>query len=66
MFLTRLFSFATTFACVTLLSPTSAAAMRMQLVGAFGEDLTVLQLARQFEEAHPWAARWPALATADA
>ncbi len=38
----------------------------MQLVGAFGEDLTVLQLARQFEEAHPWAARWPALATADA
>lgn len=36
----------------------------MQLVGAFGDDLTVLQLARQFEEAHPWAARWPALALA--
>jgi aspartyl-tRNA(Asn)/glutamyl-tRNA(Gln) amidotransferase subunit A len=34
----------------------------MQLVGAFGDDLTVLQLAQQFEDAHPWAARWPALA----
>ncbi|MCX7198947.1 MAG: amidase [Proteobacteria bacterium] len=38
----------------------------MQLVGAFGDDLTVLQLALQFEEAHPWAARWPAIATAGA
>jgi aspartyl-tRNA(Asn)/glutamyl-tRNA(Gln) amidotransferase subunit A len=36
----------------------------MQLVGAFGEDLMVLQLARQFEQAHPWADRWPAMATA--
>jgi aspartyl-tRNA(Asn)/glutamyl-tRNA(Gln) amidotransferase subunit A len=34
----------------------------MQLVGAFGDDLTVLRLARQFEDAHPWASRWPALA----
>jgi aspartyl-tRNA(Asn)/glutamyl-tRNA(Gln) amidotransferase subunit A len=31
----------------------------MQLVGAFGDDLTVLQLAKQFEDAHPWASRWP-------
>lgn len=38
----------------------------MQLVGAFGDDLTVLQLARQFEQAHPWADRWPAIATAGA
>jgi len=36
----------------------------MQLVGAFGDDLSVLQLARQFEDAHPWAHRWPSIATA--
>lgn len=36
----------------------------MQLVGAFGDDLSVLQLAKQFEDAHPWAHRWPSIATA--
>ena len=36
----------------------------MQLVGAFGDDLSVLQLAQQFEDAHPWAHRWPSIATA--
>ena len=34
----------------------------MQLVGAFGADLTVLKLAKAFERAHPWASRWPQLA----
>jgi aspartyl-tRNA(Asn)/glutamyl-tRNA(Gln) amidotransferase subunit A len=34
----------------------------MQLVGRFGEDSVLLALAREFEAAQPWAARWPALA----
>jgi len=33
----------------------------MQLVGAFGADLAVLQLAKQFEDAYPWSGRWPAI-----
>ena len=33
----------------------------MQLVGAFGADLAVLQLAKQFEDAYPWSDRWPAI-----
>jgi aspartyl-tRNA(Asn)/glutamyl-tRNA(Gln) amidotransferase subunit A len=33
----------------------------MQLAGRFGADLVVLRLAREFEEASPWSARFPAL-----
>lgn len=36
----------------------------IQLIGGFGADLQVLQLAKQFETAFPWADRWPALAIA--
>jgi aspartyl-tRNA(Asn)/glutamyl-tRNA(Gln) amidotransferase subunit A len=34
----------------------------MQLAGRFGADLTVLRLAKEFEEAAPWTARLPSLA----
>jgi len=34
----------------------------MQLVGPFGGDLLLLRLAREFEQAVPWAARFPPLA----
>jgi len=34
----------------------------MQLVGRFGDDPALLALAGEFEEAQPWADRWPALA----
>lgn len=34
----------------------------MQLAGRFGADLSVLRLAKEFEEAAPWAARMPPLA----
>lgn len=34
----------------------------MQIVGPFGSDLAVFQMARQFEAAAPWSGRWPALA----
>jgi len=32
-----------------------------QLIGAFGQDWDLLSLARQYERAHPWAHRWPAI-----
>jgi aspartyl-tRNA(Asn)/glutamyl-tRNA(Gln) amidotransferase subunit A len=32
-----------------------------QLVGAHGADMLLLSLGAQFEQAHPWAHRWPAL-----
>jgi aspartyl-tRNA(Asn)/glutamyl-tRNA(Gln) amidotransferase subunit A len=33
----------------------------IQAIGAFGADWQLVALARQYEAAHPWADRWPAL-----
>jgi aspartyl-tRNA(Asn)/glutamyl-tRNA(Gln) amidotransferase subunit A len=33
-----------------------------QLVGRYGGDALLLQMARQYEGAHPWAQLWPPLA----
>ena len=37
----------------------------LQLVGRFGADMQLLQIARRFEASHPWSARWPDIATAE-
>ncbi len=34
----------------------------MQLIGAYGAELQLLQVAHEYEQAHPWAERWPAFA----
>jgi Asp-tRNA(Asn)/Glu-tRNA(Gln) amidotransferase A subunit family amidase len=34
----------------------------VQLVGRHGDDAMLMALAAEYEEAQPWAARWPALA----
>ena len=34
----------------------------LQLIGRFGDDVTVIALAAEYEEANPWAGRWPRLA----
>lgn len=34
----------------------------MQLVASYGSDETLLALAREFETARPWSARWPGIA----
>lgn len=36
----------------------------LQLAGRFGQDGLVCAVARQYEQAHPWADRWPNLAAA--
>ncbi len=33
----------------------------VQLVGPYGADWNLIALARQWESAHPWAQRWPAM-----
>ena len=35
-----------------------------QLVGRFGDDALLLRISQRYEEAFPWADRWPALANA--
>ncbi len=35
----------------------------MQLIGRYGSDLGLLDLGAEYEAAHPWADRWPALRT---
>ena len=35
----------------------------MQLIGRYGSDLALLDLGAEYEAAHPWADRWPALKT---
>jgi aspartyl-tRNA(Asn)/glutamyl-tRNA(Gln) amidotransferase subunit A len=34
-----------------------------QLIGRFGADDQLLEVARRFEESNPWSGRWPAIAT---
>ncbi|GAA5236583.1 amidase [Verticiella sediminum] len=36
----------------------------LQLIGDFGADRALLDLAQRYETAHPWTQHWPALATA--
>lgn len=36
-----------------------------QMVGRFGADTLLLQIARRFEASQPWSARWPDFATAE-
>ena len=33
----------------------------IQLIGGYGQDWTLVALARQYEAAHPWAHRWPSV-----
>lgn len=35
----------------------------LQLVGRFGDDVTAMALAAEYEKANPWVGRWPELAT---
>lgn len=39
----------------------SGAPIGFQLIGRFGADERLFQLAREFEQARPWAQRWPAM-----
>lgn len=34
----------------------------IQLVGRFGDDVSLMALAAEYEEANPWTERWPAMA----
>ena len=38
----------------------------VQLVGRFGDDAAVMALAAEYEQAQPWAGRWPAIARENA
>jgi aspartyl-tRNA(Asn)/glutamyl-tRNA(Gln) amidotransferase subunit A len=48
---------------IALPAPRSAAGMPVgfQLVGRFGDETSLLEIAREYEAAWPWAEDWPSV-----